>query len=433
MDRRLKSASVLIVLILFSLIAFMRSLHVGGSDLAPSYFGCQLLAAGNGAQLYSRDALLFNHLEDPKWDEAAAKAGFLKGYNGPPYVQTPLWVWLLQPACTQLSYRSFVWLFLSLLLISISATIYLIARHWTPALLSPAWIALICLCVYPTEAFQYALSLTQTHMFFVFLIVSAIVLSRRHQPVWAGLLLAISAAVKITPGFLFLYWLVARQTKAAISFVVSSAVLGAVTIAIVGPSLVMTYLKELSRTSSILLIAFNNQSLAGWWGGRGAPATELFIWHALALPPAVKILSLLLSILSTLLGGWMDRRSADSNDPPYGAVFAILGATVFAPIAWTHYAVMLILPVMLLLNSLLVRRWYALLIPLFLIYLLNLYPFAYRAVLMHGYHLGRYTVSLSRSQFFSIIVAMAAIFLLNLITNRHPFGERSAIVAADSN
>lgn len=420
---RQRELQVGLVLILFAVVSFIRHYGVRGSDLAPSYLGCRVLAAGDAGHLYAHDPILFNHVYDPAWTAAEIRSGMGADYNTPPYVQTPLWAWSLKPICTRMAFPRFARLFLALMLLCFAATLWLVARYWTPRLFHPAWIALICIGLYLTEAFQYSLSLVQTHIFFVLLMVAAMTLAAKKRGVWAGLLLAVAAAVKITPGLLLLYWLARRQWKAAASFGVASAAIVAITAAVAGPTVFMAYLTELSRTSNVLLVAFNNQSLAAWWMGHRYPASDLFVWNILRLPFGVKLISTLLSVASVVVGGWMD-----NGQPPgktggirlSGAAFAMAGATIFAPIAWSHYSILLVVPVMILIDAHLQRssnrreRWIFLALAL-AVFALNLYPLSYREVLMHPFTLrvlGNRPLSLVRSQFYAGLLAMAGMWLV---------------------
>jgi hypothetical protein len=199
---------------------------------------------------------------------------------------------------------------------------------------------------------------------------------------------------------------------------VSSIALAAITVVAVGPGVSLAYLHSLSQNSHVLLVAFNNQSFAAWREGQHFPASELNIWHILRIPVRMKFATLGLSLLVTLWGGWMDRRATlvRLKMPPYGAIFAMVGATVFATIAWSHYYILLIIPVMLMLDAALGepdRMKSAGLVVLSLAVLaLNLYPLSWRMILMHPFVLHGHEISLVRSQFYSGLLAMSGMWML---------------------
>ena len=135
----------------------------------------------------------------------------------------------------------------------------------------------------------------------------------------------------------------------------------------VGSHLMTVYFADLHRISRVLLLAENNQSFAAWTMGRFYPFDEVFDSQIFTLPTAVRIGSTLLMAAFTAWGGFIDRRrggaaaqgGADGRDvakddgarPPVGAMMALVATTVFAPIAWTHYSVVLVAPIMVLIEE----------------------------------------------------------------------------------
>ncbi len=398
--------------LLLTLFAFAGAWHFRlavGEDLFSSYVGCRLLAVGQANHLYAHDPVTFSVVRDPAWVSLADWAGFAPLRLLHPYVQTPLWAYSLQPLCTRTDFRTFCHLFLLLEMLCTSGTLWVVARYWVPALFHPAWIFAICVGLAFADPFRYAMFLTQTHIVYLFLSVLALILARKNHPVWAGLALAMAASVKITPGFLLIYWMVSRRYKASLSFILFSLILVALTILTTGPALFRTYLQELAAVSNVLLVAFNNQSLAAWWMGRHYPAGELFEWHIHALPPLVRWTALSLACLSGVLGGVMDRNQSQSGtvQPPFGAVVTMVGSTMFAAIAWSHYYILLVIPLMLLLNAMREGTrwlWGGLAAT---IYVLMLYPVAYGSIQP------RYReYSLVRSEFYAGAVCLCALLLL---------------------
>ena len=409
---------VVLVLLMFSVFGVARHLHMYGEDLASSYVGCRLLAQGNGTHLYSHDARDFRIVGDAAWYDVATRAGFAPLRLLHPYVQTPLWAWSLEPVCTRVSFRVFCDGFIVLIMLCTSALLFLVARYWTPALFHPGWIALIFAALYVSEPFKYSIFLAQTHILFLLLSVVALMLATRQRSVWAGVVLALAAMVKITPGFVCVYWLFTRQWKAAASFAVAFVALTLLGALAVGPEVSKAYFHSLSENGDVLLVAFNNQSFAGWWMGYTFPRSEVLKWWIYRLPLALKAGSLLLSIAGAALGGWLDRVQGDGDrplpDPPYGGVLALVAATVFAPIAWSHYYILLVVPAMLLLQANQEdhrRRW---LVVLMAVFALNLYPISFGDV-----HLYYKSFSLVRSQFYSGVLTMAVLVYLGVLRRQN--------------
>lgn len=306
-----------------------------------------------------------------------------------------------------MGWNAFRYTFMAIILLCVCGIVALTLRFWAPAFYSPLWFAVILLAVEIGKPFKEVLAAGQTHAIFIAATLLAIILAERGYGKAAGGLLACAAAVKITPGFLLLYWFMTRKWSAAASFVVTSVVLVLLAIATTGLSLFHTFVTNLVYTSNVLLISYNNQSLAAWWEGMHM-APELKEWLIHPLPPGIKAVSMLLTLASVIGGGLLDRRRRAGEELPYGAMFALLGATVFASIAWNHYAFFLIVPILLLLQRYVTdRRWLWLVLAI-CIYVLNLAP---------GLGIGNHLlVRITRSHFFATLLAMVAMALCAVLS-----------------
>ena len=419
-DLRQRTARPWIVLVLLAVfvgVGCVRFWNETGEDLSSSYVGCRLVATGHTGVLYSFDAENFANVGDltGTWDRLA-KAGGFHGYLHP-YVQTPLWGYALQPLCDHTDFRTFEHVFLVLVLLSMAGAVWLVGRYWTPWIFHPGAIALFLLGLWFSQPFGYAMYLMQTHALFFFLTILGLVLAERGgspaEGWWfasaAGLAIACAAAVKLTPIVLVLYWLLTGRWKAALSALVWSALLFGVTVAAVGPGLTAAYLESLHRVSRVLLVAQNNQSFAAWVMGRFYTPDEVFDINILPLPTAVRLGSTALMLVCTAAGGWLDRRVAGrllrgAPFPPVGAMIALLALTIFAPIAWTHYFILLIAPLMVAFGAMWALRWWWLLVPLVPSVVLNFTPLATNVLTMD---IGDYAVV--RGQFFSGVLVLVAL------------------------
>ena len=352
-------AGILIVLTLFIVAGAARYWFQTGDDLASSYVGCRLVATGQSAHLYSFDPVSFDEIgNDDTWQDEADRGHAQANLH--PYVQTPLWAYALQPLCMRVNYKAFDRIFDVLSMLSFAGCIWLTARYWARSLFHVYGIALVCLAVFFSVPFQYSMYLMQTHVLFMIMTVAALILAQKDRPISAGLLLAGAAAVKITPGFLVLYWLLTRRWKAALSMIAWSAVLWAITLLVGGRALMQVYLADLQRVSHVLLLYQNNQSFAAWVMGRFYPYDEVFDIFIHPLPNAVRLASSAFTLGLTALGGLIDWRSRrDPGAAPVGALMALVAATAFAPIAWTHYSIILIPPLMVIASeNARIRSWW---------------------------------------------------------------------------
>ncbi len=430
-----KNVAILAILGVFVSLGIHRALQEDGDDLSASYIACRLLATGNAAHLYSHDPENFSAIgPDAAWQQAADQGRYEAFLH--PYVQTPLWAWSLQPLCIgpDSRFAFFQATFAVAVLLSFAASIVLIATCWAPELLQPIPIAVIALCLWFFEPFQYALALMQTHVLYFLLTLAALILAERRRPISAGVLLALAAAVKITPAALVLYWLLTRRWKAAASMAVTSALLWGAAYLAVGRQIMSAYLADLSRVSHVLLVSQNNQSFAAWAMAHLYPRKEILSFQAHAVPPALSLACNVLLLACTVTGGLLDRRRAlDHLSPaPLGAMIALVGATIFAPIAWSHYSIILLAPLMLLARQqiLLLRRpashapqhpallcvvrryWIAAL--LVVIFALNVQPFAAGAVETTIHRL-----TLVRSHFYAEILCLLTLFVVAWFESRN--------------
>ncbi|WP_419804474.1 glycosyltransferase family 87 protein [Terriglobus sp.] len=406
------------------LVYFNVVVGADGDDLASSYVGCRLIATGQQDHLYAHDPKNFAAIgPDDPWQHAADQGGFTAFLH--PYVQTPLWGYALVPLCRHTMWNQFEWIFAVLALLSFAALVFLVGRYWAPALLRPIPLACVLVVLWFLSPFQYSMQLMQTHVFFVLAMVAAVMLADRDRPVTAGLLLAIAATVKITPGVLVVYWLVRRQWKAAAYAAAWSAALWIATRLIAGPQLMATYSATIERISHTLLPAMNNQSLAAWW-------MDFFIhvkfdsFRTLPLPNALRLVCSGLLVVTAAAGGWIDRRrdssltaaeggtidgrrGGASMAAPVGALLAMVGATTFAPIEWTHYSIVLIVPLMVLAQMAWSLRAPWLWGVMAGIVLLNLPPLAQDP---YALELGRFAIL--RGHFYSEVICLVALILMGM-------------------
>ena len=344
-----------------------------GDDLASSYLGCRLLAHGLGDHLFSYDEDQFSDTgdDDDVWEHEADSGDYTSYHH--PYVQTPLWAWSLRPLC-QGQWPLFERVFVVLALLSFAGCAWIAARFWSP---SPGFglllTAVLLAWLWLSQPFQYAMYLGQTHVLFVLLTLAALVLAQRNYALAAGAALALAAGIKVTPAIFIVYWIANRRWKAAGAAVGFSALLLAGGYLAVGPALMHEYFDTLHRASRTLLLATNNQSLDAWWMARFYPRAEVDRFTILPLPAALRIGSELLLLGLAVFGGYVDRvRQA----APAGAMLTLVAATVLAPIAWTHYSIVLYAPLFVLVTQARALRWPLALAAALVAGALNVPPFA---------------------------------------------------------
>ena len=383
-----------------------------GDDLSSSYIACRLLAEGQESHLYSYDPEYFHIIEDPVWVETARRTAF----NGflHPYVQTPLWAYVLIPLCTAMDFQTFNLIFLVVNFASIAGTVWLVAYQWATSFLSrPVWLAGFLGAFSLITPTYYMAFLNQTHPLFLFGTILAVFLAARKQDMLSGFVLAIAASIKLTPAIIAIHWLISGRRKSALSFLIWSAILGLFTFLIFGEKLILEYLSNLNRISNVLLVAYNNQSLAAWLYGSSYKLSEILNWRIYPLPTVSKIISLCLTGLVVVYFMAVYRNRSESTD--YLEIISVssllIASMIFTPIAWNHYYIILAVPLLIMIEHGVETRKIWLLVVSGIIIALNVWPIAPHPLI---YPLNPFTVI--RSHFYSGVICLCTL----LIMSRNP-------------
>lgn len=331
------------VYLAFGLFSYLRFTGWAGDDLVSSFVGCRLIASGQINHLYDFDPANFVQTASPVWHAVATAGGF--PYEPHPYVQIPLWGWSLQPLCTRLDFQQFRSVFLILSILSVIGIIDIVRRVWAPRFADPRYLLPLLAALLLTAPYPYSLALGQTHPLILVLVVFAAVAAERDWWVWAGIALAAAAAVKITPVALAAFWLARGHYRAAASFAVAILAIGLANLAAVGWAPTLAFLHTMHRMSDILLLSYNNQSIAVWMVHSKNLGYEIAHFDILPLPATVKWACSLLLLAIPAAVGWSLRGVRDHGA---GVALVLIALTITAPIAWLHYYIALIPAVMIL-------------------------------------------------------------------------------------
>ncbi len=319
------------------------------ADLTSTYLAGRLLWHGDAAALY-RPVLHASHtLADPYWAGQVAGTGLNAAYITP-YVQTPLWAWLVGPLACATDFPTFKRVFLCLDSAAMLTLVFVAARQWAPRLRPAALQAGLLLGLLVSIPFSNAVMLGQTHVIFLCLAVVAASWAARGRSVAAGGLLAAAAAVKVMPAWLALTWLLQGNRRAAASFAIWFALLSCAAVLCAGWAVYTDYLAVVRGLGSHVVLAFNNDGMAALLLGGDLTHDAAVHFNSLRLPGWIAAVSFLMLGGCAWLGALMNRQSA----PQPGGVLTLIAATAFAPLAWNHYFVILVVPVMIFLE-----RWMA--------------------------------------------------------------------------
>jgi hypothetical protein len=308
-----------------------------GDDLSALYFAARFMADGRIGHVFSHDPVFFDMVADPAWDDEAKATGFA-GFAHP-FVQAPLWAWIVTPLATNLSFPQFNAVFLIINMAGAIGALVLAIVMWQPRLLAPIPLAVLITLVSLSKPFRHNFSLNQTQALVLFLIMLAVFLAQRRRPAIAGAALALASLIKILPVALAAYWLVSGRRAAALwtgAFLTGAAALSVV---VIDPALNAEYLRRVSEISHIVVMGINNQSFMAWLlnGFRSA----LLDWGMAPLPDWVRTLNWAVAGIIVAAFALRLRHAPTEHRDPVATTMILLVTTVFAPIAWTHYYLVL--------------------------------------------------------------------------------------------
>jgi len=405
MNKSTKLLPVIALCLSFLAFLILTRGKAPGDDLSSSYIAGRVIGTERQAHLYSHDSEFYHIVDDPVLNEVVRESRFTGFLH--PYVQTPLWALFLRPLCSIMDFPEFNLIFLILNITAVIGMVLLTVQMWAPLFRKPAWLAGCFIVLLFMEPLRYTVFLNQTHPIFLFMTLLAVFLAGKERYILAGLVLALAAAVKITPGLIVLYWLLTKRYRASVSFLCWSALLILATILLTGLDTSLAYFAELQRISSVLLTAYNNQSLAAFISDLSSGVQgDLFSWRMYSLSMEVKAVSTGMILLIIAVLAHMRRRLRGATEEYESiAVCAVLVAmTTFTPIAWSHYFIILIIPLMVLTNRAMEARKYMLLSAVILVAVLNIYPVA-----MSSGVAGADSCLLVRSQFAAGIILLAVL------------------------
>jgi uncharacterized membrane protein len=193
----------------------------------------------------------------------------------------------------------------------------------------PRWyaVALAVPVVAATDPVRESLGYGQVNLILMGLVVADLVALRRGGR-WAGVGVGLAAAIKLTPGLFLIYFLLSRQTRAALTAAVTAA--GATVFGfLIAPDASWSYwtgvLWDTGRVGQTDLTP--NQSLAGWLARLyDSPDSPTLLWLAFG---------------SLILAVGLSRAVAAHREEDELTAFTLVGLTTVAvsPVSWTHHVV----------------------------------------------------------------------------------------------
>jgi len=238
------------------------------------------------------------------------------------------------------------WNVFSLMLLLVS--LYLTARQLrialTPWLVLAAY-TLLLVC----NPLHQQICQGQLNLVLLVLIVGAWSADRSGCPGAAGVLLGAAAAIKLFPGFLFLYFVLQGRWRAVAAGAASFIVLTLGTAAILGIESYRDYIVEVIPTLGSWRSSWPNVSLPGFWSKLFDPASVVGTTTPLLRSPLLARAGTWISCALVVTAAAVVARRAQSRAECDHAFATCLTAMLLVtPIVWDHYFLLLLLPVVLL-------------------------------------------------------------------------------------
>ncbi|MEV8516221.1 glycosyltransferase 87 family protein [Dactylosporangium sp. NPDC051484] len=190
----------------------------------------------------------------------------------------------------------------------------------------------------------------QINMVLVLLILADLLVLMPRGSRWAGVLIGLAAAIKLTPAIFIVYLLISRRYRAGLTAIASAAAATLLAVAVMPRGSVDFWTDALWQGEGIGNAAYTfNQSLYGMLARLAAPHDpNRLLWAALAL-------------LTLGFGLWRARRAALAGDEVVGLTITGIVGCLISPISWVHHIYWFV-PALIVLAAARRRAWFAVVI-----------------------------------------------------------------------
>lgn len=200
----------------------------------------------------------------------------------------------------------------------------------------------------PSSPLAHHVILVQINLILLGLITAAWLADRNRHPWLSGTLVAFAASIKLFPAFLFLYFIARRQWRSLVAGLVTVVGLHATAMMLFGAHSFQTYVSTVVPTVGHQFRAgWQNASLLGLFSKLFGNSNDAIIplWTAPSLAPLLFILCGLGIAIVLFRKAWQ----AQSREQTDQAMMAcVIGMVLLSPVAWHHYFLLLILPLLVL-------------------------------------------------------------------------------------
>ncbi len=329
-------------------IAFTIFTPIWPPDLSAIYFAAWFYADGQLDQVYAAPEHFFSAPEAPGWRALAIDMGH-PDVDVLPYLYPPLWTMVLGPVAKALAPFEFFKLAFIVQITALGASILLARRIMGPTRLpATLWTFITVTVVVVSTIGITTLYYNQPQIFVSFLVLFSIERLRHGAPVSAGLLLALAAALKVTPLLFVLLFIAERQWRAVAAMAAGLAAFALISWAVVPIELQSAFFERLAQVQSVLPmmhINFSLQALMGWsFAADQMPELftqqEVLVWQKAGWISYAGTALMLAGLAWTYL---ITRRLdlADRYRIRVLALFLIIH--LCGPLSWAHYFMPMIL------------------------------------------------------------------------------------------
>jgi hypothetical protein len=274
--------------------------------------------------------------------------------------------------------------------------------------------------------FQQQMYQGQLNLVLLLLLTGTWAADRAGRPHLAGTLLGAATAVKLFPGFLLLYFLLRRDWRAVAAAAVSFALLTGLTAGVLGLAAYRDYITDVLPNVAAYQSDWLNASFAGFWSRLFNPTSHqnivIPLWTSPTLAAAGTLVCRVALVAVLVWGLWRMETSADRD---LGFGLFLVAMLLVSPVAWDHYFLLLVLPVIVIwqrLRNAGLTRWLFAIIPAILSLNMGWY---YQQLIPPGLNGGAAGPTQPLTVVALPFYALLALFVVGLIVSRQRVPRRA--------
>ena len=328
-------------------------------DFSPYYVAGQLLAEGRASELIPLPAEGLMTSSSPPFLANFQRYFFPDSKSATGWIYLPGYAWLFRPlAGLEFPVAARLWLLINALLSIGAVALIAWARPWQGdecyGRWRLAWIVFFGLTFQPVLDNMWHGNISA--LILVVFCLSYLLLRRGHNGL-AGLALGLIVMLKFYPALIVLYFVWRRNWAYVAGALLGAAAIGVLSWLTVGAESLIRYagliVAELEAGG---VAAFNNQSLTGFLL-HALTQGDVNGWEDVTVPLAVTVLRYAAILVLVGAAAWAMRRRPEQVSTPIAAQDLDLGLIIgvmllIAPATWYHYYVWLLLPVIIVFDSL---------------------------------------------------------------------------------